>query len=93
MSHPSEKDHTIVCDHDHDMKCDRCNLLSVTIEEIKTVLESSVCPSEEKEEMGFMLSQAEQNIEAWKSHLLRSINQDQARQEIIEDLSKEKVLL
>ncbi len=93
MSHPSEKDHTIVCDHDHDMKCDRCNLLSVTIEEIKTVLESSVCPSEEKEEMGFILSRAEQNIEAWKSHLLRSINQDQAMQEIIEDLSKEKVLL
>ena len=37
-----------------------------------------------KEELGFTVKKAKQDILAWKAHLLRNINQDEARLDIIE---------
>ena len=39
------------------------------------------------------ISQSIQSIEAWKAHLLRAINQDAARHEILENLDAQAVLV
>ena len=50
-------------------------------------------PLEEKEEMKFIVTQAKKNIEAWKAHLLRSVNQDQARSDILDKMDDTSVLV
>ena len=35
-------------------------------------------PCDVKEEMKFVLTQAKKNAEAWKAHIIRSVNQDAA---------------
>lgn len=43
--------------------------------------------------MDFDIAQAKQNIHAWKAHLLRAINQDAARHQVLETLDKRSVIL
>ena len=45
------------------------------------------------EELAFMTEKAKRDIIAWKSHLLRSVNQDKARLDILRDLDDTSVLL
>ena len=46
-----------------------------------------------KEEVRFIADQAISSIQAWKAHLLRSLNQDQARLDAIDDLDESSALL
>ena len=50
-------------------------------------------PPNVHEELGFRLKQAKTAICAWKSHLLRSVNQDMARMEVLVNLDQSSVLL
>ena len=56
-------------------------------------LDKADIPHEEKEEMKFVVAQSKKNIEAWKSHILRYINQDEARLDIINALDNSSVLV
>jgi transposase InsO family protein len=47
----------------------------------------------EKDQMKYQLDQAKNKIVAWKAHILRSINQDQAQLEILQNLGPESALL
>ena len=44
-----------------------------------------------REELVFVASQAKQHIQSWKSHLLRSTNQDDCRLDIIQELDETSV--
>ena len=46
-----------------------------------------------KEEMKFIIKKAKKHILAWKAHLLRSINQDEARLDTTEALNETSVFL
>jgi len=46
-----------------------------------------------REELFFVSDQSKQNILAWKAHLLRSINQDDARLDVLDSLDDSSVLL
>ena len=48
---------------------------------------------EVKEELSFTVKQAKSAILAWKYHLLRSVNQDAARLEVLDSLDESSVLL
>ena len=48
---------------------------------------------EDREEMEYEVDQAVQDVEAWKAHLLRSINQDSAKQDVLKKLDDKSVLL
>ena len=48
------------------------------------------CTTEQKEEMGYIITSCKTSIEAWK---LRDVNQDIARQEVLESLDENSVLL
>ena len=43
--------------------------------------------------MDFEISQSRQSINAWKAHLLRAINQDAARHEVLDNLDAKSVFL
>ena len=46
-----------------------------------------------KEELLFIVEKSKQDVTSWKAHLLRSVNQDEARVDIIDKLGKTSVLL
>ena len=92
LSYPQDDDYIKKCDHEHNARCDRCEILPNVFHEIQEVLGSVDC-DEERDEMEYKTSEARQNIQAWKAHLLRSINQDAARHEILEILDARSVFL
>lgn len=75
------------------MQCDRCNLFTAAIDDIEANLLNADCSVEQKEEMEYIIANCKNSIKAWKAHLLRNVNQDSARQEILESLDEESVLL
>ena len=80
------------CDHEHDLHCERCDLFPSVLQEILAVLREKP-QSEEIEELSYQVNQAVQDIEAWKAHLLRCINQDLARVDVLNKLTASSVLL
>ena len=96
LSDPRDKDYQIICTRDHLETCDRCYLLSSVLAEIHDAIEKmsdSNVSSDVVEEVNFIEGQAKQNIWAWKAHLVRCVNQDEARIEVIDALDENSVLL
>ena len=84
----------LTCDHEHDLGCDRCNIFPDAIKEIELVLESIQTTSDEDiDEMKYTIAQAKKNVQAWKAHMLRSINQDEARIDVLKNLEPNSVLI
>lgn len=79
LSSSDVQDYKKSCNHEHILKCDRCSIFPSALKEIRAAVKSVECSSEEREEMEYTLDQSAHNIEAWKAHLLRSINQDAAK--------------
>ena len=95
LSDPKEPAFQSPCDHEHTEVCDRCELLKTSIQAIEAglVAQNDHLTPEVKEELSFIVKQAKSAILAWKSHLLRSVNQDAARLEVLDSLDESSVLL
>ncbi|KAK3722873.1 hypothetical protein QZH41_020449, partial [Actinostola sp. cb2023] len=95
LSDPKEPAFQSSCDHEHTDICDRCEMLSAVIQEIEAELASQNdnMSSVLREQLSYRVKQAKNTILAWKSHLLRSVNQDAARVEVLESLDASSVLL
>ena len=83
------------CNHERTEVCDRCELLKTSIQAIEAglVAQNDNLTPEVKEELSFTVKQAKSAILAWKSHLLRSVNQDATRLEVLDSLDESWVLL
>ena len=94
LSDPTDLDFHSSCSHEHIDLCDRCNKLKSVLEDIdEAITRVSDDNTDVKEELTFVTIQAKQNITAWKAHLLRSINQDEARINAVDALDQTSVLL
>ncbi|KAK3731624.1 hypothetical protein QZH41_015888, partial [Actinostola sp. cb2023] len=93
LGHASDPDYVHTCEHVHDLTCDRCNLFSTVVNEIESALDNLEIPDQEREEMKYVVAQSKKHVEAWKAHLLRSINQDAARLDILDTLDEKSVLV
>ena len=63
------------------------------VHEVESALQNAEISGDEKDEMKYVVSLARKRIEAWKAHLLRSINQDEARLDVLKNLDAYSVLL
>ena len=79
------------CDHEHNDTCDECLNLWVTFEEIKEAINNSTYDEQIKARLLVKFMSYRQTIDDWKSHLLRAINQDFCRQEILSTLTNNSV--
>ena len=98
LSDPKDADYQSTCSHHHNDCCSQCNGLAVVIDEIEKVIEKTVIGPEDvskevNDELTFLTERAKRDVNAWKSHLLRSVNQDKARLGILEGLDEISVLL
>lgn len=96
LSDPKEKCFQQPCNHNHVMKCDECEDLKLVITDIEDIIQSQCSSSyahEQKEDMLHDLKQASQDVFSWKAHILRSINQDRAKEDILKKLDENTVLI
>ena len=96
LSDPVERDFKEECDHGHHLRCYRCEDLKDVLDDIKQqILESSASmySKEYQEDLLYDFEQARTDIFQWKSHILRSVNQDKTKQDVIRNLSDRSALV
>ena len=97
LSDPLDSDYQSRCDdHTHQDICDRCEELKTVLQEIEEAVSKMPThnvPEDTTQELLFVFDQAKNNILAWKAHLLRSVNQDEARLDVLDALDESSVLL
>ena len=93
LSHSTDLHFSEICEHPHDLECDRCTLFPSILKDIESVLNNAAIPQDEREQMKYILTQSRKNIESWKAHLLRSVNQDEARLDVLDTLEENDVLV
>ena len=92
LNDPTDRDYQSQCPHEHRTHCDKCDDLTKTIDDITAAIEA-LAADELKEELRFVMGKAKQDIVSWKAHLLRSVNQEEARLDIVNALDDSFVLL
>ena len=92
---PSD-DFKSACDHEYLLVCEQCDALdSVFAELIEkiTKFQSDKYSKEQREYHLHDFKQAKTNVYQWKAHILRSVNQEQAKQGVIQALDETSVLV
>lgn len=80
-------------DHDHDKVCLNCCHLTQVLKDVNDSIDIVHLNQEEKERLKHTVYLANQSIQAWKSHQLRSINQDLGRQCVLDILPEDSIYL
>ena len=95
LSDPSQPSFSSPCSHNHDAVCDRCLNLSNTLGQITKKLSESgtVLTETQKGNIQFEVQHAVESVNAWKAHLLRTINQERAKHEVLSGLDRESAML
>lgn len=78
------------CDHLHDKFCQSCEQLKSTLSEMG---EHIKLLRKNDDDLLYRYQQANQAVESWRSHLLRSVQQDKARTDVLELLDEKSVLI
>ena len=85
VSDPKKEEFRECCTHSHLIECDRCqelqNLFDSLDETIGNVINSSKI-SDEIADLLFLINDSKDKIELWKSHILRSVNQDEGKNDV-----------
>jgi hypothetical protein len=92
LSDPADANFQKGCDHTHPIQCDRCHLL-LEIEEILQCTISKLSDHDAVLEKQKLLSDAMQQIFQWKSHIIRSVNQDKFRTTSLQNLQQHQAYI
>ena len=76
------------CDHQHCYECERCESLEGVLREVAKMQDKANVTEEERGRLKFEYNESVRNIQAWKAHLLRSSNQDEAKQNVLQKLDE-----
>jgi hypothetical protein len=83
------------CNHQHNDRCEQCSLVDDTLKTLLSLAKN--CPKTyPSDKQSRLLHRIEHNIELiyeWKAHLLRTVHQDKARCEILNNLDSKSVML
>ena len=79
------------CDHQHNYECERCQ--SPGGGAGRGGRDAADMMDEERVRLRFEYSESVRSIKAWKAHLLRSSNQDEAKQEALQKLDENSCLV
>ncbi|XP_052062189.1 uncharacterized protein LOC127702135 isoform X1 [Mytilus californianus] len=92
LSDPKDVHFQNTCDHIHCLQCDRCQLLKDVHLKLCNIVDT-MNDGDDKEEFSKVIEDAMMVIFDWKSHIVRTVNQDQFRLDTIEHLETDKALL
>ncbi|KAK3741485.1 hypothetical protein QZH41_011495, partial [Actinostola sp. cb2023] len=81
------------CMHNHSFKFERCEMLQNVLTEIVKEVEVADMSDEHRARMTFDYQESVNRINAWKAHLLRSLNQEEGKQDALSQLDDETCLI
>ena len=86
------------CAHWHNLQCDMCESLKSVVHEIEVSVKNenqtiSFYSQEEQEDILYDFVQAKNHIFDWRAHILRSENQDLAKQDVLKSLDETSALI
>ena len=92
---PFEERFSGECCHDHNQACPKCKGIVDVLEAIEDTLRNGDLDLSEKqkERARWDLDHAVSSIDAWKAHLLRTFQQDQARQDTLNRLDDQTIMV
>ncbi|CAF1360558.1 unnamed protein product [Rotaria sordida] len=94
LSDPTSNSFSAACsDHEHDQVCSECLYLAQALQDTKQAIENSKDKEEEVKRKMHKFTLAYDAIQAWKSHQLRSINQDLGRESVLDVLGEDAIYL
>ena len=79
------------CNHQHNLQCDMCEGLKLVVGEIENSLQNekgTLCfySTEQQGDLLYDFLQAKKDLFDWKAHILRSENQEQAKNDVLSSL-------
>ena len=93
LSDPNQKRFARKCLQAHDMHCNNCISLEKVLQEIQDKIESASMSTEEKNMKKHECKKNVEAIKSWKAHLLRTVNQEEAKQDALLALDDETCLI
>ena len=96
LSDPVQRDFKEEGDHGHHLGCNMCEDLKDVVNDIKQqILKSSASMYSKKyqEDILYDFEKARTDIFLWKSHILRSVNQDKSKQDVIRNINDRSALV
>ena len=92
---PNNSDFSSSCNHEHELSCHECARLTCLVEKIDEKLNDKNVPltEEQRARSQYDHKQAINSILLWKAHLLRTVVQEKAKQDVLTNLNKESTLL
>ena len=93
LSDPKDSDFQRHCGHLHNESCAQCSQLQEVLDTLESECSSVPCNNEDKEEMMYVLKQANNSISSWKAHQLRSVHQAEAKSSVLAQLDSKSVFL
>ena len=93
LSDANEKRFARKCLQAHDVQCNNCISLEKVLQDIQDKIDSASMSAEEKNRKKHECRQNVEAIKAWKAHLLRTVNQEEAKQDALSALDEETCLI
>lgn len=82
------------CQHTHEENCSQCDELRTVLAEINEFVQQASFDSEDdRDEAVYVTKHSTEMIQLWKAHQLRSVRQDESRQQILQQLDTGSVLI
>lgn len=93
LSDANEERFARKCLQAHDVHCNNCMSLEKVVQDIQDKIDSASMSAEEKNRNKHECKQNVDAIKAWKAHLLRTVNQEEAKQDALSALDDETCLI
>jgi hypothetical protein len=83
LSEPDNPSFQILSDHEHNIKCESCENLKTLLMNVEELVES-IPVEEERVRQKEIFRQAKEDIQKYKAHQMRTVNQERAKDEILD---------
>ena len=93
LGDPENPDFYEECPHCHDIHCDRCDSLDSNFRDTLKKIYQLVISDETRARINFENKENSRAFQAWRAHLLRSVNQEEAKQKSLTQLYEETCLI
>ncbi|KAK3732346.1 hypothetical protein QZH41_000536 [Actinostola sp. cb2023] len=90
LSDNTTASYQIDCEHTHDTVCEQCINLDKVFEDMSQKMEEVITDQEQKDRITYEYTESVGAIYAWKAHLLRLLNQEEAKQDILFSLDDQE---
>ena len=89
LSDPHDSDLEEQCAHEHKTSCGECDDITIRLDNTEHVIKSkdtTFYSKEQQEDILYDFEWSRKAISLWKAHIMRTTNQERAKQGILENL-------